>query len=259
MARAMWKGELTLGDESLPLKLYAAAQDRRVHFRLLHEPDGVPVRQRSVHPSTGEVVDREDVRWGYEVEPGVLVVLDEDDLGGLEPEPSREIELLGFLHPRAVPEPHHERPYFLGPDGDEETYLAFAQALLASGRVALVRWVMRKKRYAGVISAGEGSLGLTTLRTTEEVVLLAGFHAPGGRALGPQEKALAEQLVSALSGHFDPAEYEEQYRRRVEELVRAKAAGKKPRLRRAKPKKPAASLAKALRQSLSAAKEKRVA
>lgn len=259
MARAMWKGELELGEDVLPLKLYAAAQDHRVRFRLLHADDGVPVRQRSVHPGTGEVVPREEVRRGFEVEKGVLVELDDDDLSAAVPEPSRTIELLGFLAPRAIPEPYHERPYYLGPDGDAALYQAFSRALRESGRLALVRWVMRNKRYVGAIAAGEGSLGLTTLRRRGEVALLAGFHAPAGRELAAGERRLAEQLVSALEGHFDPTGWEEGYRKRVEGLVAAKAAGRAPKPRKARPKKPARSLSQALRASLTAARERRVA
>lgn len=262
-ARAMWKGAVVVGDDRVAVKLYAAAVapggERAVRFRLLHAADLEPVRQRSVHPESGEPVERDDVRKGLEVEPGVFVVLEAEELADLAPAPSRDIEVLGFLEPAAIPAPFHERPYHVGPDDDPESYLALVEALREAGRVAVVRWVMRGQRYAGALAAHEGRLSLTTLRRWDEVVLVHGLGAPGGRALDAKERRLAEQLVEALEGPFEHDEFEDEYQARVRALVDAKARGERlPRAKVAK-KRPARSLAAALRKSLEQAKERTVA
>src|SRR5690554_4922940 len=114
-ARAMWKGVIGLG-EGVPVKLYSAVEDRDVHFRLLHESDRVPVRQQLVNPDTDEVVPYEDTRRGLATDDGELVVFEGDELDALEPEASRDIEVLAFLPHEEIDHRWYLRPYYLGPD-----------------------------------------------------------------------------------------------------------------------------------------------
>lgn len=258
MARAMWKGVVQVGDGlEVPVKLYAAAVDRRVHFRLLHARDLVPVRQRLVDPRSGEEVPPDDVQKAYPLESGLLVKLDDEDLEALTPPPSRAIEVLALVPPLAIPPPFHDRPYHLGPDEDPGAYLALVEALAGEERVAIVRWVMRRRRYAGAVVAREGRLQLTTLRSADEVIGLGDLELPAGRDLDRQELALGRQLTEALAGSFEHAAFQEGYRRRVEALVQAKAEGKDVKLRAARRKQPARSLVQALRKSIRTLGEER--
>ena len=255
-ARAIWKGVIRFGAVRVPVKLYSAVQDRGVHFRLLHAADRVPVEQRMVHGGTGDEVPHEQVRKGYEVERGMFVVLEDEDLDTLEPEASREIEVLRFLPRGGISHQWYDRPYWLGPDGDEEAYFALALGLRRSGREGVARWVMRKKDYVGALRAEGEHLILNTLRHAEEVVVADELPAPGGRALDPKELQLAEQLVSALADRFDPKQYHDEYRERVHELVAAKAEGQTVAFEPYEERKRPRSLARALEASLRAAKER---
>ena len=211
----MWKGTICLDEHSVPIKLYAAVQDRDVHFHLLHDHDQARVKQRMVHPGTGEPVPAEEVQRAYEAEPGVFVRVEQAELEAIVPEASRRIEVTHFVPHGAIAHPWFDRPYYLGPDGDPARYAALAQALAQKQRIGVVHWVMRKKRYAGALHEHEGALRLFTLRKLEEVVNLAELPAPAGRKLEPRELALAEQLVSTLSGDFDPTAYKDEHRERV--------------------------------------------
>jgi non-homologous end joining protein Ku len=129
MARAIWKGVIRFGDAEVPVKLYSAVEDRGVHFRLLHEKTGRPVKQRMVNPVTGDEVDHDDIRRGYEVESGVFVLLEDEDLESVQPEKSRDIAITRFLDPSVINHPWYDRPYHLGPDGDAEGYYGLVAAL----------------------------------------------------------------------------------------------------------------------------------
>lgn len=227
-ARAVWKGVLLLGDDRLPLKLYSGVEDRRVHFRLLHEPDRVPVKQRMVHPDSGEEVAWSDALRGRETGDGRMVVLDEEDRAELEPDASREIEVLRFVEPDQVPHPWYDRPYYLGPDGEEarDGWDALAAALDETGREGICRWVMRKKRYRGALRLHQGVPMLVTLRSASQVVELSRLEAPAGRALEEREREMAGRLVEMMAGPFEADEWEDRYRSRVLELIEAKAEGK---------------------------------
>jgi DNA end-binding protein Ku len=249
-ARAMWKGELVIGKQRLPVKLYAGVQEKKVRFNLLHDKDEARVEQRLIDPETDDAVASAELRKGYEVEPGTFVVLEDEELAELEPEASRDVEVTRFVPVGAIHHQWYERPYWLGPDGDTDGYFALAAALEASEREGVARWVMRKRPYVGALRREGDYLMLVALRHADEVVLPTELHVPAGRALDAKEKKLAEQLVEALADHFDPAAYHDTYRERVQELIEAKAKGRKLKLVKPKAKKAPESLERALLASL---------
>lgn len=257
MPRAIWKAAVAIDELTVPVKLYAAVQDRDVHFHLLHDRDRVRVRQRMVNPVTAEEVPRELIRRGYPIEPGVFVLLEPEELAAVEPPASRAIEVTRFVAEGAIDHVWYDRPYYLGPDGDAARYAAFVQALAKTRQVAVARWVMRKKRYGGALHARDGHLRLFTMHKREEVVDLSQLEAPGGRELEPRELALAEQLVSTLTGEFDPAAFRDEYRDRLLELIERKREGGTIEKPRAPRRKAPASLASALEASLQRAQKER--
>lgn len=254
MARAIWKGVITFGDVEVPVKLYSAVQDRGIHFRLLHEKDLVPVRQEMINPDTGEAVAHESIRRGFEVERGEYVILEDDELEALEPKASRTIEITRFVDPADVDHQWYDRPYYLGPDDDAADYFALAAALEKSGKEGIARWVMRKKEYHGALRVRDGRLAMVTLRSPEEVVPASTLGTPGGREPDQRELRMAQQLVEALEGPFDPEAFRDEYRDRVLELVEAKAAGRKVPRKKAEKRKTEGSLEAALSASLKRAK-----
>ena len=259
-ARAIWKGTIRFGDVEVPVKLYSAVQDRKVHFRLLDSRDMTPVKQRMVNPETGREVPSERIRKGYAAAAGLFVILDEEELETLEPERSRDIEVTRFVDPSAVDHPWYDRPYYLGPDGDEEAYFALVQALAKEGKEGIARWVMRDKEYVGALRVEGEHLMLVTLRHAGEVVPARALPRPGGRAPEPQEIRMAKQLLEALRGDFDPAAYGDEYRRRVLDLVKTKAKGGTIELATwRKEEAKDEDLAGALEESLKAARKKRKA
>ncbi len=123
-ARAMWKAELGLDELRIPVKLYAAVQDTKVHFRLLHAKDDTPVKQQMVDPSTLEPVPPEKIARAVQVDRGVFVRLTKDELAALEPKPSRAITVERVVDADKLDERWFDRPYYLGPDGDDDAYFA---------------------------------------------------------------------------------------------------------------------------------------
>ncbi len=253
--RAIWKGTISCGALELPVKLYSAVEDRSIHFRLLSKRHRTPIKQRMVDPGSGEEVPSNSVRKGYEIEPGVFVVFEPEELESLQPEASRSIEVLSFVPRHAIPQQWYERPYYLGPDGSDAKYSAFVAAIEREERAGIVRWVMRNTEYAGALIAHRSHLSLVTLRHAEEVVSPSSLQAPEGKPLEARELTMAEQLVGALTGDFDPEAVRDEHRARVRGLIEAKAHGKKVKILRPERAAPQPSLAKALEASLSRAKK----
>jgi DNA end-binding protein Ku len=259
MARAIWKGHLQLGKQQVGVKLYSAVEDRSVHFHMLHDKDHAPVEQHIVRKDTGKDVDKDEIRKAFAVTRDTAVILQPEDLDKLVPPESRDIDICRFVAPSILGDQWYERPYYLGPDGDEDSYFALAEALERKKVIGIARWVMRKKRYLGALSALNGYLTMATLRRAEQVLTFSGVEP--AKAVAPQasELKLAQQLVSTIEADFDPSLWQNEYRQRLYKLIEARARGEKLEPHRRKKKAPQANLAESLRASIAAAQEKRVA
>jgi DNA end-binding protein Ku len=259
-ARAIWKASLALGGTVVPVKLYAAVEERDIHFRLLHVEDRAPVRQRMVDPRTDEEVPPESIRRGVAVEPGTYVLMKPEEVERQAPEPSRTIELMRFVPPRAIDPAWYSRPYTLGPDGSNAAYAALVKALQESELRGIARWVMRGNRYFGALAAHEeGHLTLVTMRSPDEVVTAEQLPPGGGKAMSAAEHALAQQLVSALDGPFEPAALRDDYHDRLAAYLAARAKGRRVRPPREALPKPSHDLARALEQSVRSVRKRRAA
>ena len=256
-ARAIWKGKLKIGTTSIPVDLYSAVVDKTVHFHILDERTKSRIKQHMVNPETNKEVPSEEIQKGYQVEPGLFVILKPEELGKLEPEPSRDIEVIRFVSPDQLGSQWYDRPYYLGPDGDEKAYFAFVNALENKEQQGIARWVMRGKEYIGALRPLDGYLTLVTLRHAGEVVSAEELPEPAGRALDKKELAMAKQLVELLEGDFNPAEFSDEYRERLMDFIEKKAKGRKPRLHAVEAKRPSPSLEKTLSRSIANLKKQR--
>ena len=256
-ARAIWKGVIRIGTLSVPVKLYSAVTEKSVRFRLLHKTDHAPVKQKLISADSGDPLEYAEVRKAYPVSRGRLVVLEKEELEKLEPEDSRDIEITRFVKPSEIDHRWYERPYYLGPDGSTKAYFAAAAALERKERSGLARWVMRDREYVGVLLNENGYLMLITLRRADEIIAAEALQPPGGRALQARELQMAEQLLSALHGPFDPTQFRDDYRDRVMELIKTKQAGRKPKVVAFRPRKVKEDkIADALEASLAGMKRK---
>jgi DNA end-binding protein Ku len=255
-ARAIWKGTLRIGDESVAVKLYSAVEPSgSVAFRLLHEKDLTPVQGRMVNPRTGRAVASEDTKRGYVTEDGRLVVLEPEELAALEPPASRDIELLRFVPADAIDPRWYDRPYYLGPDGDARAYAALAAVLEKRGVAGIARWVMRKQHYVGALRLEAGYPMLVAMRRAGELVDASALPRPAGRGMTDQERKMAERLLRALEGEFDPEEWKDEHHERLMELIEAKAKGKTIPIAEYRPRRTERDLVDALRRSVTAAKQ----
>ncbi len=229
--RAMWKGVIRFDTVKVPVKLYGAVEDRSVHFRLLHRQDLEPVHQAVVNAETDEVVPYAETRRAYVTESGDRVLLDKPELAALEPQPSRDIEIMSFLPLQAIDHRWYDRPYYLGPDEDGAEFFALATALEEMQVEGLARWVMRNKSHVGALQLYQGYPMLMSLHHAEEIVPLEALQAPEGPPLDQRELGLARQLIEMLESEFQPEEYHDEFRERVLEMLAAKAQGKQVKKR----------------------------
>ncbi|HEX8410188.1 MAG TPA: Ku protein [Thermoanaerobaculia bacterium] len=255
-ARAIWKGVVHVGTLKVPVKLYSAVTNRTVHFRLLHKTDKQPVKQQLVSSGSGETIEYAEVKKAFPLTRGRMVLLEKEELEKLEPKDSRDIEITRFVDLGDIDHRWYERAYYLGPDGDQKGYFAAAAALERKKKEGVARWVMRDKSYVGALRAEDGYLMLITLRHAEEIISADALQPPAGRALAARELEMASQLLTALHDEFDPTQFHDEYRARVMELVETKAAGRKPKVVKFRPKKDTDDVTDALAASLAGMKKR---
>jgi DNA end-binding protein Ku len=252
-ARAIWKGSLKVGSTSIPVKLYAAIHEHDIRFHILQGATKSRVKQKIV-TEEHRAVEKEDIRKGYEIEPGRFVIVEPKEIEQLKPKESRIVSFPRFVPISELPNEWYERPYYVGPDGDTQNYFALAEALDKRRELGIARWSMRGKSYVGALRVHDEYLTLIKLRYAEEVRSLSELEAPVGRQLDQKELHMAEQLVQALEGDFKPEEFRDEYRDRLAEFIEAKAKGKRPRLPKIAARRTRGSLEQQLAKSLAAMK-----
>jgi DNA end-binding protein Ku len=229
MARAIWSGVLTFGLVTVPVQLFAAAQDHTVHFHQLQRGTSDRVRNQRVNERTGKEVDFADIVKGYEVGGGDYVVVEPEELDEIAPGKSQTIDVSGFVDLDQVEPVYFARTYYLAPKGEEYTkvYELLRAALEKENKAGVATFVMGAKQYLVALRAQHDVLVLHTLHWADEVRdPHEELPAVPKRATGKgKELETARQLIDALSIDWHPDDYHDTYEERVQELVTAKAKG----------------------------------
>src|SRR5829696_7659301 len=254
MPRSIWNGSLSFGLVNVPVQLASAARDLDLHFRQLHRKDSAPIDQRRYCSQDDAEVDWEEVGRGFERDGGKQVVLTDAELSSVQPEKTRTIEVEAFVDLDDVDPIYIDHAWFLVPSGESQgtrrAYRLLVEVMEDTGRAALGRFVMRTKEYLVLVRPRDGLLALTTLRFHDEVRPTDEI-APGGRkpAKGRIEQAVA--VIESLSTDWVPERYSDEYRARLEGVVKEKKKGKRitaPELQ--DEPKPAPDLMAALQETL---------
>ncbi|MGN6780676.1 MAG: Ku protein [Marmoricola sp.] len=223
--RAIWKGAVSFGLVSVPVKLYAATENKDVSFRQVHEKDGGRIKYQRVCSIDGELVDYSEIAKGYETDDGEMVVLTDADLAELPASSSREITVEKFVPSDQIDPMLFEKSYYLEPEkSGAKPYALLREALVEADRMALVTVSLRNRMSLAVLRVRDDVIVLQTMMWPDEI------RRPdfGGLEAGetkPAEVKMAKMLVETLAGDFDAGEFEDDYRQAVEALVRQKVEG----------------------------------
>ena len=222
--RAIWKGAVSFGLVSVPVKLYAATESHDVSFRQVHAKDGGRIKYQRVCSLDGEEVPYADIAKGYETEDGEMVILTDDDMAELPSTSSREIAVEKFVPSDQIDPMLFEKSYYLEPEkSGAKPYALLRQAVLDADRMAVVTVALRQRTTVAVLRVREDVIVLQTMMWPDEI-RTPDFSVDTGE-VKPAEVKMANMLVETLAGDFDPAEFEDDYAEAVEALVKAKVEG----------------------------------
>ncbi|MGH3505961.1 MAG: Ku protein [Nocardioidaceae bacterium] len=224
--QAIWKGTISFGLVTIPVKVYSATEERDITFRQVHEADGGRIRYRRICEIDGEEVPYSDIGKGYEMPDGRMVILTNDDLSELPLPTAKSIEVLEFVPVDQVDPLYFAKAYYLSADGPgAKPYVLLRDALTKTGQCALVKVAIRTRETLALLREKDGALVLQTMLWPDEV-RASDFAVPDDSVeVKKNEVAMAESYIATLQAEFDPGRYHSEYREALEQLVEAKAAG----------------------------------
>ena len=226
-ARPIWSGSISFGLVTIPVRLFTAVREKRLHFRTLHDQDMVPLKQKMVDPTTGKEVHREHMVKGYEIEKDRFVVISDEDLEAASPKATKAIEIQDFVELEQIDPLFFDRPYYVAPKPEgAKPYKLLVSAMEKTGKVGISKVVMWGKEYLAALRPLEGGLVLETMHFNDEIVPAS--HVAGMEVkakVDERELKMAQQLIDTLSGDFKPEKYHDEYREQVMAIIERKAAG----------------------------------
>jgi DNA end-binding protein Ku len=253
---------ISFGLVAIPVKLYSATvASERLAFHLVRRSDGSRVKEQYVAVNDGKLVDRADMAKGYEFAKGKHVVFSTEELKVLEDATSTALDIVEFVPLESVDPIYFMATYFLLPDkGGAKPYALLTTALVEEGRCAVGKWTSRGKEHVVIIRPAQNGLALHQLHFRAELRELKDLGYDSTRVTAPEVK-LARQLISHLSVQkFDPNEFADEHRARVQAEIKKKIEGKEISLAEMPAEQPrdnVINLMDALKASLGSKSEKR--
>lgn len=226
MASTVWKGYVTFGLITIPVRLYAAARTERVSFNQIHQPCGSRIKQQIFCPRCDRVIERSELVKGYEVEKDRYVIVNDEELKTVAPASSDAMEISEFVKAQGIDPIYFDASFFMVPEeAGKKAYTLLLETMQKSGYSAIAKITMHQREYTVVIRPHADGLLLHTMFYPEEVREVPEFRRDTNITVKPQEVALAERLVEGLASDFDPSKYHDEYQQRVKQMIEAKREG----------------------------------
>lgn len=251
MASTVWKGYITFGLITIPVRLFAAARTERVSFNQIHQPCGSRIKQHTYCPHCDRTVERSELVKGYEVEKDRYVIVTDDEIKNVAPPSGDTMEIIEFVKAEGIDPIYYDASYFMVPeDAGKKAYHLLLETMRESGYSAIAKVAMHQREYTVVVRPHADGLLLHTMFYPEEVREVPEFRRDESVTVKPQEVALAEKLVEGLAADFDPSKYKDEYQDRLMQMIEAKREGLAVTGEAPKKRAPVIDLMQALQKSL---------
>ena len=261
MARSMWKGAIQFGLVTIPVKLYLATESKGVSFNMLHADCHGRIQMKTYCPNDDAYIERSDTVRGYEVAPGQYVVVTDEDMAAVPLKTVRSIEIEQFVPADSGGEATRfvKGAYYLEPEPvARKAFFLLKQVLAERGLRAIAKIVLRDREQLTAIDPFGPTMLLSTLYWPDEVRSPGELSLPEADVeIRPAERAMAGQLIDAMTNGFDPAGYHDEYREALLAIIEAKAAGEEIAEPAAAPAVGVTDLVAALEASVAAARAAR--
>jgi DNA end-binding protein Ku len=258
--RPIWKGAITFGLISIPVRLYSAVQEKSLKFHLMHDEDGGRIKYQRVCAKCGKEVSWDDIIKGYEYSKDRYVTFSEEELDAMDVDSIKAIDVVSFVPLEQIDPIYFNKTYYVAPEAAGlKAYKLLADALEAEGQVGVAKVALRDKEHLATVRLKDDVFVLETMHWPDEI------RAPEFEELDKRVKVqdsevkMARQLIQQLSDEFKPEEFADEYRVKLEELVEKKVEGEEITFAPAPEEEPTkvVDLMEALKASVAEAKKKK--
>ena len=239
-SRPIWSGVVSFGLLNIPVSLMSGEKKIDLHFRMLDCRNNAPVRYERVNAETGEEVPWNNVCKAYEYEKGNFVVLEKGDLATAASKGNETVEIEAFVDAGEINPMHFERPYVLVPGKKaDKGYVILRDTLAKTGKVGIARVVIRTREYLCALMPRGSALIILLMRYAQELVDLDDFALPTGKSASyrvtPREIEMARSLIESMSVKWNPADYHDEFRKRMQGVIDKRVKKKGGRVTRNEP------------------------
>lgn len=259
--RALWKGNISFGLVSIPIKLYSGSVTHRVDLDMIRKKDHCRIEYVRVCKKDGKEVPWDEIAKGYKKENGDYVVLEKEDIARVMPEKTQTIDIFEFVLEDEIESKYLEKPYLIEPEkAAAKTYALLRDALKKTGKVGLCKFIIRSSEHLGILKPQDDAIVLIQIRFEDDLRDPKELKLPGKAvSISKKELDMAVTIIDQLTDKFEPEKYKDTYKQELLKLIKKKAAakGKKITVDEPKAKKerhPADDLLDQLRASLEAIK-----
>ena len=223
----IWKGAISFGLVNIPVRVESATKDTAPKFRMLDGTDNSPIKTLRVRQADEKPVEYKELVKGYEYEPGLFVILDDDDFKQVALQVTRTIDIVDFVDESEIDSRYFDKPYYLAVQpGGEKAYALLRRAMRETGKVAVAKVVFRNREHLAAVKVIGDVLVLDVMRFDDELVPLEHVGTPKEEGLTEKEIQMAHQLIEQLTTGFDPKSYTDEYNEKLLERIRAKIDGR---------------------------------
>ncbi len=249
--KAIWKGSINFGLVNIPVKLYSATEQSTLELDMLDRRDMGKVRFKRVNENTGKEIEWGNIAKAYMLD-GEYIMLDDEDFEAAAPEKSKTIDISNFVDEREIDTIYFENSYYVEPEKQGvKAYALLREALAKSGKVGIAQFVMRTAATLAVLKPKDTVLVLSKIRFAQEVRSIEALKLPPKSVVKADELKMALSLINQYSSPFEIEKYKDEYADALLKVVKARAAGKKGKVRKLIPKEsPAQNLMEQLKASL---------
>ena len=231
MARPIWTGTLSFGLLNIPVRLMAGERRVDLSFRMLDSRNNARVRYERVNEETGEEVPWKEIVKAFEYDKGAYVVIEEDDIAAASPERRETIDIDVFVDAAEIGPEYFDKPYVLEPAAKaEKGYVLLRDVLARTGKAGIGRVVIRTREYLAAVLPRDDALVMLVLRFAQELVDPEEYRLPEGKSgkwkISEREVEMAEQLISSMSGEWDPDQFKDDFRVRLQKVIEERVRSK---------------------------------
>ncbi len=222
---SIWKGHLTFGLVSFPVRLFTAARGETISFNQLHKDDHSRVKQVLYCQAEDKPIQRSEIVKGYEYEKDHYVVIDEEDIKKVAPKTARSMEILEFVKTQEVDPVFLESSYYMGPDeGGEKPYALLFEALKDTQYCGVAKIALHNREHIVIVRPGTTGMILHTMYYADEVKKQDEYRTDTS-TVNEKQLNLAKMLIDSLAADFEPQKYHDTYRANLQEMIKAKVEG----------------------------------